>query len=98
MNWLKAAVLTTALAWAGTAAAQSAYQPQANQPRVNPGYPPQVATNPGLPYSNAPQPGPTVGYGASVQPPTAAGASASAGIRSEHGDFYSRKGFGPAPN
>jgi hypothetical protein len=60
----------------------------------NGGYPPQIAPTSNIPYANAPQPGPTVGSNRLLQsPPATAGGSQTAS-----GSFYSKKGFGPAPN
>jgi hypothetical protein len=71
------------------------------QDQTSPTYPtpPQVATNPGLPYSYALQPGPKVGPSTWIpSEPSATNAPASAGARNDQGSFYSKKGFGPAPN
>jgi hypothetical protein len=94
MKLLRAAALSAVLVSAGTIAAQAAYQAPAS-----PGYPPQTATNPAIPYANAPQPGPMVGSNPSIQSPQAgAGTFSMTGSQSAKGSFYSRKGFGPAPN
>jgi hypothetical protein len=58
----------------------------------------QVATNPGNP-SPATRPPAGIGPSASTPAnPSPAAASASAGTRSEDSTYYSKKGFGPAPN
>jgi hypothetical protein len=61
--------------------------------------PPQVAANPDAPDVNAGQPGANTGHWVWIPSNSSpAAAAASAGIRSEHGSFYSKKGWGPSPN
>ena len=61
--------------------------------------PPQVAANPAGPNANAGKPGGGNRHWVWMPSnPSPAGASAATGIRSEDGDSYSKKGFGPAPN
>lgn len=94
MKLLKMAGLSVLLVSAGPIVANAEYQ-------VSPTYatPPQVAANPGIPYSYTQQPVPNAGPSNLIQPPSSAPtASATTGIRSEEGNFYSKKGFGPAPN
>jgi hypothetical protein len=102
MRSLKATVLSAALVSAGAIAAHAAYQTPVNQgypPQVNQGYPPQVAANPGAAYPNAPQPAPMVAPSPSTQPPQGSAEEFSMpGSQSGKGSFYSKKGFGPAPN
>ena len=104
MNLFKAATLSAAML-AATAIAASA-QESASAPPTNPR---QVTTNPGFGYSSRPALGPSAGLpsnpsvGASPSTsapanPSPAGASASSGIRNDRGNFYSKSGFGPAPN
>jgi hypothetical protein len=61
--------------------------------------PPQVATNPGVPNVNAGQPGADNGHWVQIPAnPSPETASGKTGIRTEDGQTYSKKGFGPAPN
>jgi hypothetical protein len=109
MNLFKAATLSAAML-AATAIAASA-QETASAPPTNPS---QVTTNPGFGYSASRTPGPSVGHSNWIPPsPSSAGAapsaaapanrspiyeSASSGAQTNEGHFYSKKGFGPAPN
>lgn len=106
MKLLKMAGLSVLLV--STSAIVADAQNQASLPYANP---PQAATNPGLPYSYAREPGPKAGPSGWIPPTTSsdpsvgipsnppqAGASASSGIRNERGSYYSKQGFGPAPN
>ena len=108
MNLFKAATLSAAML-AATAIAASA-QESASAPPTNPR---QVTTNPGFGYSSTPALGPSVGYSAGIPSnssvraspgnstsanPSPGGTSASSGIRNDRGNFYSKSGFGPAPN
>ena len=89
----KVAMLSPMLVAAATIAAYAAPTPPQTQS------PPQVAANPGIPNVNAGQAGGTNGHWVwvptSPAPQTASGA---AGIRTEDGQSYSKKGFGPTPN
>lgn len=94
MKLVKAMTLSTAI-FAATALAASA-QETASAP---PTYQPQATTNPGFGYSSSRAAGPSVGHSTWVPSnPSPAGATASSGIRNDEGNFYSKKGFGPAPN
>lgn len=109
MNLFKATTLSVAML-AVTAIAASA-QETASAPPTNP---PQVTTNPGFGYSATRTPGPSTGHSNWIASnPSSAGAapststpsnrspiyeSASSGSQTSEGNFYSKKGFGPAPN
>lgn len=95
MRVFKAAMLSAAMAAAGAIGANAA-EPMSTTP-VNP---PQVATNPGLPYSYAHTPGPKAGPSTWIpSTPSSATPSATAPNSGEDsGAYYSKKGFGPAPN
>jgi len=109
MNLFKAAALSAAMLVA-TAIAASAQQ-TASTPPANP---PQVTTSAGFGYSSTRTPGPSAGHSTwlpsdpssvAAAPGTAVSSnrssiyeSASSGAHTNDGDFYSKKGFGPAPN
>ena len=57
--------------------------------------PPQVATNPGLPYFAARAPGPKSGPTNWIPPSNPV---TTPNWQPESGSYYSKKGFGPAPN
>jgi len=109
MNLFKAATLSAAMLVA-TAIAASAQQ-SASAPPANP---PQVTTSSGFGYSSTRTPGPSTGHSTWIpsDPASVAAAtggpvpsnrssiyeSASSGAQTNEGQFYSKKGFGPAPN
>ena len=102
MNLFKAATLSAAML-AATAIAASAQETASAPP-----------TNPSQVYSASRTPGPSVGHSTLIpSSPSSAGAapgtpassnpspiyeSASSGAQTSEGHFYSKKGFGPAPN
>lgn len=91
---LKTAMLSALLV---SAAAITVYAADPTPTPPPPQNPPQVAKNPG----NAPATGFRAGVGPSTTTsanPSGPAASASGGIRSEDSTYYSKKGFGPAPN
>jgi hypothetical protein len=90
MKSLKIAALSALLVSAGAIVANA-------QDQTSPTYtnPPQLATNP---YSYSRTPGPKAGPSAWIPSTASPGAPYSAGARNDEGSFYSKKGFGPAPN
>jgi hypothetical protein len=96
-KWFKVAVSVVALV-STTAIATYAADPTPAQTQ-SPQSPTQVAVNPGGPNANAGKPGDGNDHWVWMPSnPSPAAASAATGIRSEDGDSYSKKGFGPAPN
>jgi hypothetical protein len=109
MNLFKAATLSAAML-AATAIAASVQETASAPPTA----PTQVTTSPGFGYPSARTPGPSAGHstwipsnrsssGASPTTstpsnPSSIAESASTGARTDSGNFYSKKGFGPSPN
>jgi len=91
MRLFKTAILGVALISAGAMAANAADQSPA--PRQQP---PQVAANPGVPNVNGGEPGGNTGHWVWI--PASPSPYAATGIRSDNGQSYSKKGFGPTPN
>ena len=92
MRWLTPAMLSVGMvAGAVTASAQNAAS-------LPPAYPAQRATNPGLAYPPPQTAGPNASSGSWIPVTPSSERAESAGSRNDNGSFYSKKGFGPAPN
>jgi hypothetical protein len=92
MRWLTPAILGVALvAGSVTASAQNAAS-------LPPASSAQGVANPGPTYPPSQFLGPNASSGASAPVTPSSERAESAGSRNDNGNFYSRKGFGPAPN
>jgi hypothetical protein len=95
MRLFKAAAMCALLVSAGAITANAQNQPAPTSPN-----PPQIATNPGLPYSSARTPGPKAGPSTWIpsSPSSVSPSTAAPNPEAESSTYYSKKGFGPAPN
>ena len=89
---LKAALFGMA---AAMSVSVSAYAAEQEAPSATYASPPQVATNPNLPYSAARTPGPKAAPNNWIP---SSNPTATPNSGTESGNYYSKKGFGPAPN
>jgi hypothetical protein len=74
-----------------------AYAAEQETPAAPNANPPQVATNPNVPYSAARTPGPKAAPSNWI-PSANPTATPTPNSTTESGSYYSKKGFGPAPN
>jgi hypothetical protein len=94
MKSFKVALFGTVAAISVSAMAHAAEPGTPTAPTASYAYPPQVATNPGLPYSSARTSGPKVGPSNWIP----SNPATTPNSESDSGSYYSKKGFGPAPN
>ena len=92
MRRLTSAILGVAMvAGSVTASAQNAAS-------LPPASSAQGVANPGLAYPPSQTPGPNASSGTWAPVTPSSERAESAGSRNDNGSFYSKKGFGPAPN